>query len=408
MCADAGFVIVGGGLAGARAAEALRKEGFAGKITIVCEEIHRPYLRPPLSKEYLQGTAERDKVFVHPPTWYRDHDVEMLMGNAAVGLDRTGRLVTLADGAKVAYEKLLIATGSTPRKLDVPGAELAGVHYLRRIENCEAIRAAFGEASSVVIIGAGWIGLETAAAARLAGLEVTVLEAAELPLVPVLGRKIANVLVDLHRDHGVEFRFETKSRALSGDGGVVNAVELEDGTTIAADLVIVGVGITPNDSLAASAGIDVDSGIVVDEHLMSSDPAVFAAGDVARVYSATYGKHIRLEHWAAARFQPPVAAVGMMGGEAKYERLPYFYSDQYDLSLEYWGYAGPDDYDAVVVRGDLANRKFMAFWLGKNRVLAGMCVNSTDKSGRVNELIKSGREVDPARLTSPDVPLEDL
>ncbi len=402
------FVIVGGGLAAGKAAEALRAQGFTGRIILVGDENHRPYLRPPLSKDYLQGKADRDSVLVHPDDWYDEHNVELLLGNEAISLDRTERRVTLSDGSEVAYDRLLLATGSSPRPLSIPGADLTGVHYLRRIEDCEAIKAAFGQVSRVVIVGAGWIGLETAAAARAAGLEVTVLESTDLPLLQVLGAQVGKVFADLHTEHGVDLRLGVQVESLSGDDGLVTTVHLKDGTSIATGMVIVGVGITPNVALAESSGIEVDNGILVDEHLRTSDPDIFAAGDVANAYNPRLGRRIRVEHWANALNQPAVAAAGMLSREEVYDRLPYFYSDQYDLGMEYTGYADPDSYDEVVFRGDVKTRTFIAFWLAEGRVLAGMNVNIWDVTDDIKALIESGRTVDLVRLADPAIPLADL
>lgn len=402
------FLIVGGGLAGAKAAEALRDEGFEGAITLIGDESLRPYLRPPLSKDYLQGEVERESVFVHPPSWYHDHDVELVLGDAADALDPRNHQVRLADGTRLRYDKVLLCTGASPRLLELPGANLQGVHYLRRMEDSELIKAAFARASRVVIVGAGWIGLETAAAARAAGLEVTVLENAALPLVRVLGSEVAEVFADLHREHGVDLRCNVEVQSLTGEAGCVTAVRLADGTVIPTDMVIAGVGITPNVSLALEAGVQVKDGIVVDEHLQSSDPDVFAAGDVANAYNRHLRRHVRVEHWANAEHQPAVAAMSMMGRTAIYDRLPFFYSDQYDLGLEYTGYAEPGEYEQVVFRGDVQAREFIAFWLSGGRVLAGMNVNIWDVSKKIADIISSGQPVQVDRLTDADVPLENV
>lgn len=402
------FLIVGGGQAGAKAAEALRAEGFEGAVSILCEESELPYLRPPLSKDFLQGKAERASVFVKPPEWYRDNDIDLVLGNAATELDRTHRSVVLADGSRRRYDKLLLCTGSSPNLLTVPGAELDGVHYLRRLADSERIRARFADATRLVVIGGGWIGLETAAAARAAGLDVTILEAAPLPLLGVLGPQVAQLFAALHRDHGVDVRCDVEVERLIGQDGRVVSVTLGDGLSIPTDMVIVGVGISPNVSLAKDAGIDVDNGVLVDEHLQSSDPDVFAAGDVANAFNRSLDRHVRVEHWANAEYQPAIAAQGMMGRTAVYDRLPFFYSDQYDLGLEYTGYAGPDDYDRVVFRGDVAAREFIAFWLSGHRVVAGMNVNVWDVSKQIEAIIDAGLPVDVGRLADPSVSLEDV
>jgi 3-phenylpropionate/trans-cinnamate dioxygenase ferredoxin reductase subunit len=402
------FVIVGASLAGAKAAQALREEGFDGRITLIGDEPHRPYERPPLSKEYLQGKSERENVFVHPQGWYAEHDVDLQMGVAVVAIDRDAKHIALADGRRIPYDKLLLTTGSSPRALKLPGAELAGVHYLRRIEDCEQIKAAFDRGARVGIIGAGWIGLEAAAAARDAGLDVTVLEQAELPLVRVLGRQIAQVFADLHRAHDVDLRLDQQVAEITGANGAVTGIRLADGSETPADVVLVGVGITPNTGLAVASGLAVDNGITVDEHLQTADPDVFAAGDVANAYHRFLGRRIRVEHWANALNQPATVAKSMLGQHASYDRLPYFYTDQYDLGMEYTGYADPDGFDQVVVRGDAAAGEFIAFWLREGRVLAGMNVNVWDVTDPIQQLILSRQQLDPKRLADLNQPLANL
>ena len=402
------FVIVGGGLAGAKAAEALRADGFQGAITIVSKEAHFPYERPPLSKGYLMGKDARESVFVHSPEWYDENSVEVKRESEAVALDPGNHLVTLADGSLIAYDKLLIATGSIPRRLDVPGADLSGVYYLREIDDSEAIKSAFALPKSLVVIGAGWIGLETAAAARAAGLNVTILEAASLPLVRIVGEQVGQVFADLQRKNGVDLRLEVSVEAIEGADGRVTGVRLGDGSTIAADMVIVGVGIAPAVALAQSGGLTVDNGIVVDQHLCTSDPDIYAAGDVANAFNPRIGSHIRVEHWANALNMPPVAAKSMMGLEAVYDRLPYFYSDQYDLGLEYVGYVAPGEFDEVVIRGDLDSGAFIAFWLRDGKVQAGMNANIWDVVDPIRELIHRGAAVDSAALADENVELGAL
>lgn len=402
------FVIVGAGLAGAKAAEALRAEGFTGPITLVGDEVDRPYERPPLSKGYLQGKDDREKVFVHPAHWYQDHNVDLRLEASVSAIDQDTHEVALADGTRIGYDKLLLTTGSSPRVLDIPGATLDGVVYLRRIGDSERIRASFEAGGRVAIIGAGWIGLETAAAARAKDLEVTVVEMADLPLQKVLGDDVAKIFADLHASRGVDMRFGVDVAEITGADGRVTGVRLSDDTIIPADSVLVGVGITPNTGLAERAGLEVNNGIVVDEHLRTSDPNIFAAGDVASAYHPRLGKHIRVEHWANALNQPVVAAKSMLGEEASYERSPYFYSDQYDLGMEYTGYVGPDGYDQVVFRGDPSSGQFIAFWTNQGHVLAGMNVNLWDVTDEIKALIESGEPVDLTALADPDTPLASL
>ena len=413
------FVIVGASLAGATAAQVLREEGFTGRLVLLGSEPNRPYERPPLSKGLLQGTSPLEDVFVHPSDWYAGNDVELRLGTTVTSLDRAARTVTCDDGETLTYDRLLLTTGSEPRRLHVPGAELDNVVYLRRLEDTERLRVAFGKSARIVIIGAGWIGLEVAAAARVAGLDVTVLEVAALPLLGVLGPEVAQVFADLHREHGVHLLTGAQVTGLSGDGpvgpdgapgriGAVTGVELGDGTMVPADLVLVGVGIAPVVALAADAGLAVSDGVDVDERLCTSDPAVFAAGDVANAVHPTLGRRLRVEHWENARRQGALAARSMLGQDTVFDRLPYFFSDQYDLGMEYVGYVAPGASDRVVFRGDVARREFIAFWLGGGRVLAAMTVNLWDLVGDLEALIVRAREVDPARLADPSIPLAQI
>jgi 3-phenylpropionate/trans-cinnamate dioxygenase ferredoxin reductase component len=398
---EGGIVIAGGGLAAAKTAEALRDKGFAGPITLIGDEQNRPYERPPLSKEYLTGSAERDSVFVHDESWYAEHDVELRLGVPVTAIDRAAHRVTLADGATVDYRKLVLATGSSPRTLPYDG-----LHYLRRIEDATWIKELLGSADRhLVVIGAGWIGLEVAAAARQAGLRVTVLESLELPLLRVLGPEIAQVFADLHTEHGVDLRLGVTVEDVSAGGTVVR---LADGTQIEADAVVVGIGAAPNTQLAEDAGLTVDNGVVVDAGLRTSDPDIVAVGDIASARHPLLNQQVRVEHWANALNQPLVAAATLVGEDAGYDELPYFFTDQYDLGMEYVGLATPGDYDRVVVRGDLATREFIAFWLKDRRVLAGMNVNIWEVTDPIKALIRSGARVDPAALADPDRPLDQL
>jgi 3-phenylpropionate/trans-cinnamate dioxygenase ferredoxin reductase component len=408
MSQDA-YVIVGASLAGAKAAEMLRAEEFAGPVVLLGAEPELPYERPPLSKDYLQGKSPREKIYVHPEQWYREHNVELRLGVAVTELDRTAHQVTLADGTVQSYGKLLLATGSAPRRLTVPGADLDGVVYLRTAGDSDRIKAALESVSKVAVIGAGWIGLETAAAARAAGAQVTVLEAAELPLLRVLGPEAAQVFADLHRDHGVDLRLGIGVAEITGTAGRATGVRLTDGAQVDADLVIVGVGITPNTQLAGAAGLQVGDGIVVGADLRTSDPDIFAAGDVASAFHPLLGKHIRVEHWANALHQPQAAARSMLGHQVSYERVPYFYTDQYDLGMEYSGYVEPGGYERVVFRGNPAGREFIAFWIDSGgRVLAGMNVNVWDVTDAIQALVRSGRPADPDALRDPAVDLTGL
>lgn len=409
MANDDTFLIVGASLAGASAAQTLREEGFDGHLALIGDETELPYERPPLSKDYLMGKSGKEKIYAHPAEWYPENDVELRLGQTVTGIDRATQEVSLAGHGRLAYSKLLLTTGSSPRRLSVPGADAHGVHYLRRVEDSDAIKAAIEQSSRIAVIGGGWIGLEAASAARTAGLEVTVIEVAELPLLRVLGREVAQVFADLHAANGTEMLFGVHVAEITVSNGRADGVRLADGSHIHADAVIVGVGITPNVGLAADAGLDVDNGIVVDAGLQTSDPNIFAAGDVANAFHPHYDKHLRVEHWSNARHQPRAAARSMLGQEVSYDRVPYFFTDQYDLGMEYAGYVEPGGYDRVVFRGDVPGREFIAFWLGSDRrVLAGMNVNIWDVNDAIAALVRSARPVDPDALKDPATPLESL
>jgi len=403
------YVIVGASLAGAKAAEALRGAGFDGPVVLIGAESELPYERPPLSKSYLQGKAERDVIYVHPKEWYQQADVDLRLGTTVTAVNRAAHEVVLADGSRVGYNKLLLTTGSSPRRLPVPGADLDGVLYLRSVGDSERIKAVVSSAATIAVIGAGWIGLEVAAAARDAGVAVTVLEGAELPLLRVLGPEVAKVFAALHSDHGVDLRCGVQVAEITGKDGHAAGVRLGDGTVVAADAVVVGIGITPNTELAVAAGLQTDNGITVDAGLRTSDPDIYAAGDVASAFHPAIGKHIRVEHWANALNQPQAAAKAMAGQQVSYDRLPYFFSDQYDLGMEYSGYVEPGGYDEVVMRGDVPGREFVAFWLGDGgRVLAGMNVNVWDVNEAVQALVRSGHPVDKTALSDPRTSLDSL
>ncbi len=409
MAKDDAFVIVGASLAGANAAQALRDEGFDGQIVLIGDERELPYERPPLSKDYLMGKAGKEKLYALPEQWYADNNVELRLGETVIGVDRAAHEISLASGGKVPYTKLLLTTGSAPRRLTVPGADADGVHYLRRIQDSDQIKAAIDSSSRIAVIGAGWIGLEAASAARSAGVEVTVVEVAELPLLRVLGREVAQVFADLHAANGTELVASVQVAEITVTDGKADGIRLTDGRHIAADAVIVGVGITPNVGLAADAGLTIANGIEVDARMQTSDPDIFAAGDVANAFHPSYGKHVRVEHWSNARHQPRAAARAMLGQDVSYDRVPYFFTDQYDLGMEYAGYVEPDGYERVVFRGDVAGREFIAFWLSAdNRVLAGMNVNIWDVNDTLAELVRSGKPVDPAALEDPGTPLDSL
>jgi 3-phenylpropionate/trans-cinnamate dioxygenase ferredoxin reductase component len=399
------IVVVGGGLAAGKALETLRDAGFDGRVVLVAQEQHLPYERPPLSKGYLLGDQELDSTFVHAATWYDEHGIDLRLGITATAVDVERHTVTVAD-EDLGYDRLLIATGATVRRLPAAHESDAPVSYLRTIEDSARIKAALLPGRRVTVIGGGWIGLEVAAAARTAGCEVTVVEALELPLVRVLGPEVARVFAELHRSHGVDLRTNVSVSAVESDAGAA-VVHLDDGATLESDLIVVGVGVTPNAGLAETAGLETENGVVVDEWLRSSHPDVFAAGDVANAYHPRLGRHLRVEHWDNAIEQGITAARNMVGAEQPYDRLPYFFTDQYDLGMEYVGSVGPDGYDEVVLRGDVPGGVFTAFWLKDGKVLAGMHANDWDATDAVRGIVDA-QQVDLAGLRDRDVRLDDL
>ncbi|XBH21002.1 FAD-dependent oxidoreductase [Jonesiaceae bacterium BS-20] len=401
-------VIIGGGLAGAKTAQALRDKGFAGGITIVVAEQHLPYERPLLSKEYLTGRKPFEKALVLPEAWYDEHAVSLVRGVEATAVDRIGSRVLLADGRSLPYTKLVLAMGAKARVLTVAGAKAQGVFTLRTKEDADQIRSAFGSDKRLVVVGGGWIGLEVASAARELGAAVTVLERGDLPLMGVLGREIAQVFADLHTNHGVRLRSNVRVDRVEEREGHVTGVRLATGEVIGADAVVVGIGAAPQVHLAQLAGLTVDNGVVVNASLQTSDSNIFAVGDIANHEHPVLKRRVRVEHWATALSQPQTVADAITGAAASYDKIPYFYSDQFELSMEYGGYVPRDSYDRVVVRGDLDALEFVAFWVCGNKVLAGMNVNVWDVNKEIRNLVASGRDVDLGALSDPLIPLESL
>ena len=381
------FVIAGAGLAGAKAAEALRAEGFEGRIVLVGDEPELPYERPPLSKDYLRGESSREQARVHPEAFYADHEIELLRGTAVTTLDAAARAVTLSSGERLAYDRLLLATGSEPRRLAVPGAQLDGVHHLRDLADSDAIAAALQPGARAVIAGGGWIGMEVAASARQKGLEVTVVELAQVPLEAALGREMGEVYARLHRERGVTVHTGVAVARVEGDGRV-ERVTLADGRPLDADLLVAGLGAVPRTQLAEAAGLAVHNGVVCDASLRTSDEHVFAAGDIANAEHPFYGRRLRVEHWANALHQPETAAAAMLGKPARYERLPYFFSDQYDVGMEFRGL--PFGADELELRGDAERYEFVACWRREGRMLAAMNVNVWDVGDELEAEILSG------------------
>jgi 3-phenylpropionate/trans-cinnamate dioxygenase ferredoxin reductase subunit len=398
------FVIVGAGMAGGKAVETLREEGFDGRIVLLGAEPDRPYERPPLSKDYLRGEAERNSIYLQEdPGWYDEHDVELRTSTVVDSLDVAGHAVVLAGGDRIDYDALLLATGAEPRRVSVPGADLQGVHVLRTAEDSDTLRAVLDAGGRLTVIGAGWIGCEVAASARQKGLEVTVIEPQAVPLERVLGRDLGAFYRDVHLEHGVEMRLGDGVEAIEGDGRA-ERVRTSEGATVECDAVVIGVGVAPRTALAEGV-LDVDNGILVDAGLRANADGVFAAGDVANHDHPVLGR-LRVEHWANALEQGPVAARAMLGQDVTYDRVPYFFSDQYDVGMEYAGHSAPDD--EVVLRGDPSGREFIAFWMRDGRVTAGMNVNVWDVNEDIQALVREGATVDPDRLRDADLPLDQV
>jgi 3-phenylpropionate/trans-cinnamate dioxygenase ferredoxin reductase component len=399
------IAIVGASLAGAKAAEAARAAGFDDRIVLIGEEPSAPYERPPLSKAVLRGEADPESTRVHDADFYRTHDVELVV-DRAIALDAAARTIDLAGGSSISFERAILATGATPRHLTAPGAEMAGVHHLRTVADATALREAVRGAARVAVVGAGWIGAEVAASARQMGADVVLIDPAPTPLHRLLGDELGGIFRELHAEHGVSLRLGAGVAALRGTSAV-EAVVLDDGRVEHADVVVVGIGVDPRTELVDRAsGIEIDDGIVVDEHLETGVPGIFAAGDAANAWHPHYRRRIRVEHWANALNQGITAGRNAAGERAEYTRLPYFFSDQYDLGLEYVGQHQPDD--TLVMRGDLAARELVALWHRDGIVTAGMAVNVWDVIDDLKAIIEAGRVHDPARLGDVEVPLAQL
>ncbi len=379
-------VIAGAGLAGAKAAAALRAEGFEGRIVLVGDEAEAPYERPPLSKDYLRGESPREQARVHEDGFYADHDIELLTGTTVTDLNAAAHDVTLSTGERLGYDRLLLATGSEPRRLSVPGAELDGVHHLRTFADSDAIAAALRPGARAVIAGGGWIGMEVAASARQKGLDVTIVELEDVPLSRALGREAGLIYARLHREHGVQLHTGVAIARVEGERRIERVV-LADGRALEADLLVCGLGAIPRTELAQRAGLVVENGVLTDASLQTSDPHVFAAGDIANAEHPFYGRRVRVEHWANALNQPEVAARAMLGKPATYDKLPYFFSDQYDAGMEYRGLA--IGADAFELDGDAEAYEFVAYWRREGRTIAAMNVNVWDVGDQLEEAILS-------------------
>jgi len=408
------FVIVGAGLAGGRAAEALRDFGFDGRVVLIGSEGERPYLRPPLSKGNLTAQAGLEKVYLRDEGFYERREIELRTATTVERIDPATSEVILAGGQRLGYDRLLLATGARPRRLSLPGADLAEVYELRTLADSQRLRERIARGGRLVVIGAGWIGCEVAAAARGAGLAVTMIDRNAVPLEHVLGTEIGALYRDIHTDHGVELLSGTGVAALEGDGRV-ERVRTADGRRVECDFVVAGIGAIPRTELAAGTAITVSDGLDTDQYLETAVKGIFAAGDVANTPRPLFGR-LRVEHWANALNQGPIAARNMLGAAdpddpvldhpVAYDEIPYFYSDQYDVGMEYSGYAA--DWDEVVIRGDTAARRFIAFWLKDERIMAAMNVNVWDVTTQLQALIRSHLRVDRDRLADPDTPLTEL
>jgi 3-phenylpropionate/trans-cinnamate dioxygenase ferredoxin reductase subunit len=399
------FIIVGASLAGATAAAELREWGFDGRVLLIGSEQERPYERPPLTKDYLRGESARAKTYVHDDGFYAQKEIELVTGVTATAIDPGASRVTLDDGHQLGYDRLLLATGAEPRRIPIPGADLGGVHYLRTLGDCDALRERLDRGGRVVVVGAGWIGSEFAASARQRGLEVTLIDPVALPNERIFGPEIGAFYRDVHSQHGIELLLGDGVEAFEGDDALAR-VRTASGRAIDCDFALVGIGVTPRVELARDAGLVVDNGILVNDNLETSAPNVFAAGDVARAWHPFYAERIRVEHWSNALNQGPAAARAMLGEPVSYDHIPYFFSDQYDVGMEYSGYA--PRWDQVVFRGDPASGEFVAFWLRDGCVAAGMNVNVWDVNEHVQALIRARHPIDPAALTDPDTPLDSL
>lgn len=407
MATDQVFVIVGAGEAGGSAAQVLREEGFDGQLVLVGAEDHLPYERPPLSKSYLTGEPYTSEGSLQDQQWYDAHDIDLRLGRRAVSLDRSARVVVLDDEQRLHYDKLLVATGAMPRRLGVPGADLGGVHYLRTLEDSQNLSHALTATAQVVVVGAGWIGLEVTATARGRDCTVTVIDPNDVPLKASMGTRLGGFFADLHRQHGVQFQFGRTVSELRGNENVQSVV-MDDGTELRADVVVVGVGVHPVVDLLGPDLLADDGGVRVDTQMHTADPDVFVAGDIASVDNPLYGRRIRVEHWANALMDGQIAARSMMGHASEFDPAPFFFSDQYDTGMEYAGWAPAGSADPLI-RGDLEAPAFHAFWLVDDVVVAGMHVNSWDEGIEpVQKLVRGKVQVDRDRLVDPTVALADL
>ncbi|MCH8917234.1 MAG: hypothetical protein E2O90_09890 [Alphaproteobacteria bacterium] len=399
------MVIIGAGHAGGRAAEAMRGAGFEGAIVLMGEEAHVPYERPPLSKELLSGTGGAETTFLNPPAFYHENDIDLRLGTRAKAIDRPGRAVVLADGGRVGYDKLLVTTGARVRRIDCPGADLAGIHYIRTIDDTLALRPALTDGVRVAVIGGGFIGLEVAASARTRGARVTVVELAGQVLARVADPAVGALVADLHRSKGVHIMTGTSVERIDGNGRVAELI-CTDGETIAADVVVVGIGIVPNQEIAGDAGLDVGNGIMVDEYGLTSDADIFAAGDAACHFNPILGRHLRLESWANAQNSGIAVARNMVTEPVPYAELPWFWSDQFDLNLQVVG--APESWERLVTRGDPASGRGIVFTMVGPRVVGATAFNQGREMRACRQLVESGKAVSDEDLADEATRLRDL
>ncbi len=399
------FVIIGAGHAGGEAAAALRARKFEGRIIILGDEAYVPYERPPLSKQLLSGELEPERLFLKPPAFYQDRDIEIRLDTRVEAIDPKAHSISLADGGALTYDKLLIATGSRVRELPIPGAGLRGVHYLRTIRDTLALRAELKPGVRLVIVGGGYIGLEVAAVARKIGASVAVLEMLPRLMMRVVGPEISQFYETLHRDNGVDIQLDVAVTAVEGEGRA-ELVSCGDGSALPADAVLIGVGVLPNVELAEAAGLDVDDGILVDEFAQTSDPDIFAAGDVANHPNSVLGERLRLESVHNAVAQAQCAARSMLGEKIAYAEVPWFWSDQYGIKLQMAGVSHKGD--VVVVRGAPSSAKFSALYLRDGRVVAVNAVNHMRDFMAARRMIAAHAHPDPEKIADPEIPLKDL
>jgi NADPH-dependent 2,4-dienoyl-CoA reductase/sulfur reductase-like enzyme len=403
--AAAGVVILGAGQAGGRAAEALRGKGFAGAVTIVGDEVHPPHERPSLSKDMLLDLAAEKLVWVRPPDWYAANDIALRLGVAARGIDREQCRVLLDDGSTLQYGALILATGARPRALPVPGADHLRCRMLRTIEDSRALRVALADAARLVVIGAGFIGLEVASAARRQGCTVTVLEIGALPLARCVPPEIGAFYAELHARHGVDLRLGSAAVAIHDRAGRA-VVETSTGDALEADLVVIGIGIVPNDELAAASGIAVNHGITTDEFGMTTDHAVFAAGDVSRHYNPLLGRHVLLESWQNAQNQAIAVARNIVGPPTPYAEIPWFWSDQYGINLQITGL--PVANGRVVMRGTPGDGPALALQISEDRLVCAVALDAPRELRAAKEIIARRGAVPEATLQDCSISLAEI